>query len=259
MSTTNRTIITASFLTGFAVASFLRLLDKRKTNARNRSNAGAYDEGNDVTMFYGSTKTDHDNQQYIAKEKQYLEAELYGQIVRNTVVVCVDCLIVKYNVHTARYECLLVERADEPAKNLWWLPGGRLYKGETFFDGALRKCKEETGLDVDADDGNVSIKPIQVLGFYNTFFPTSSWDTESDKGTQTVQPIILVKIETKDKTIDTNSDHTEILLDRTSERYRWIGLDPEEAKTNGEDRYVIDALLKYQAWNSSYGSTSGIP
>eukprot|EP00551_Chaetoceros_affinis_P010695 CAMPEP_0203675732 /NCGR_PEP_ID=MMETSP0090-20130426/21941_1 /ASSEMBLY_ACC=CAM_ASM_001088 /TAXON_ID=426623 /ORGANISM="Chaetoceros affinis, Strain CCMP159" /LENGTH=254 /DNA_ID=CAMNT_0050542041 /DNA_START=61 /DNA_END=825 /DNA_ORIENTATION=- len=254
MSTPSRTIITASFLTGFALASFLRLLDKRKTNAKNRTNAGAYDEGNDVTMFYGSTEQDHDNQEYIAKEKQYLSADLYGQIVRNTVVVCVDCLIVKFNVHTNRHECLLVERADEPAKNLWWLPGGRLYKGETFFDGALRKVKEETGLDTTStnSDGTTStnvIRPIQVLGFYNTFFPTSSWDTDTDKGTQTVQPIILVKIETA---------HTEILLDRTSERYRWIGLDPEEAKSNGEDRYVIDALLKYQAWDLSYGSTSGI-
>jgi len=167
--------------------------------------------------------------------------------VRHTVVVCVDCLIVKFNVHTQRFECLLVERADEPAKNLWWLPGGRLYKGETFFDGALRKVKEETGMD-NEKEGN-SIVPIQVLGFYNTFFPTSSWDTDAEKGTQTVQPIVLVKIET---------NHSDILLDRTSERYRWIGLDPEEAKRNGEDRYVVDALLKYQAWNTSYGSTSGI-
>lgn len=246
MSTaSNRSVITASFLAGFAVASFLRLLDKRKKIAQNRNNAGAYVEGNDTTMFYGNTKVDHDNQQYIDKNKQYLPAELYGQLVRNTVVVCVDCLIVKYNVHTNRHECLLVERADEPAKNLWWLPGGRLYKGETFFDGALRKVKEETGL---KNDDNM-IKPIQVLGFYNTFFPTSSWDTDKEKGTQTVQPIVLVKLE---------NNNTEILLDRTSERYRWIGLDPEEAKKNKEDRYVIDALLKFQAWNASYGSTSGI-
>ena len=244
-SASNRTVITASFLAGFAVASFLRLLDKRKKFAANRNNAGAYDEGNDTTMFYGNTKADHDNQQYIAKDKQYLPSELYGQLVRNTVVVCVDCLIVKYNVHTNRHECLLVERADEPAKNLWWLPGGRLYKGETFFDGALRKVKEETGL---KNDDNM-IKPIQVLGFYNTFFPTSSWDTDNEKGTQTVQPIVLVKLE---------SNNTDILLDRTSERYRWIGLDPEEAKKNKEDRYVIDALLKFQAWSASYGSTSGI-
>lgn len=243
-TTNNRTIITASFLAGFTIASFLRLLDKRKTTAKNRKNAGAYNEGNDTTIFYDTTKKDHDKQQFIAKHKQFLPAELYGQLVRNTVVVCVDCLIVKYNEYTNRHECLLVERADEPAKNLWWLPGGRLFKGETFFDGALRKVKEETGLTNDND----CIKPIQILGFYNTFFSRSSWDTEEEKGTQTVQPIVLVKLE---------KNHPEILLDRTSERYRWIGLDPDEAIKNKEDKYVVDALLKFQAWSLSYGSTSG--
>ena len=247
MSSTNRTVITASFFAGFAVATFFRLLDKRKTIAKNRANAGAYDEGNDTTMFYGTTQQDHDNQQYIDKNKQFLPAEIYREIVRKSVVVCVDCVIVKYNIHKDRYECLLVERADEPAKNLWWLPGGRLFKGETFFDGALRKVKEETGL---KNDDNNQITPLQILGFYNTFFPTSSWDTEEEKGTQTVQPIVLVKLESKNQ--------TEILLDRTSERYRWIGLDPEEAIRNKEDRYVIDALLKLQVWHSSYGSTSNI-
>lgn len=244
-TSTNRTIITASFLAGFTIASFLRLLDKRKAIAKNRKNAGSLNEGNDVTFFYDTTKKDHDKQRFIAKNKQYLPAELYGELVRNTVVVCVDCLIVKFNIHTNRYECLLVERADEPAKSLWWLPGGRLFKGETFFDGALRKVKEETGLTND----NNEIKPIQILGFYNTFFSRSSWDTEDEKGTQTVQPIVLVKLE---------NNHTDILLDRTSERYRWIGLDPDEATKNGEDKYVIDALLKFQAWSASYGSTSGI-
>jgi hypothetical protein len=43
------------------------------------------------------------------------------------------------------------------------------------------------------------------------------------------------------------------MLDKTSERYRWIGLDPEQATKDGEDKYVIDALLKLQAWNSTYG------
>lgn len=84
---------------------------------------------------------------------------------------------------TNRKECLLVERATEPVKGVWWLPGGRLFKGETFFDGAIRKAKEETGLD--------NVKPIQVLGFYNTFFPTSAWDTDECKGTQTVQVSLI--------------------------------------------------------------------
>jgi 8-oxo-dGTP pyrophosphatase MutT (NUDIX family) len=43
-------------------------------------------------------------------------------------------------------------------------PGGRIFKGETFFVAAERKLKEETGL--------TSSVPTTVLGFYNTLFPT---------------------------------------------------------------------------------------
>jgi hypothetical protein len=101
----------------------------------------------------------------------------------------------------------------------------------------VRKAREETGLD--------EVEPVQILGFYNTFFPTSAWDTDTAKGTQTVQPIILVKLQ----------KGAEIKLDDTSERYRWIGLCPEEAVQNGEDKYVVDALLKLDAWNSTYGQS----
>ena len=41
----------------------------------------------------------------------------------------------------------------------------------------------------------------------------------------------------------------------SEERYRWIGLCPEEAVQNGEDKYVVDALLKLDAWNSTYGQS----
>lgn len=75
----------------------------------------------------------------------------------------------------------------------------------------------------------------------NTFFPTSEWDTENEKGTQTVQPIVYVKVKSG----------SEILLDRTSKRYRWIPAQSEDARKNGEDKYIIDALRQLEAWRST--------
>lgn len=230
-SISNKSVITASFLVGFAAASFFRLLDKRKASRKNRRNAGAGPEGSDSSLFWG----DVTSLTAIPEKNKFLPADMYGHMVRDCVVCCVDCLIVRFNPLTKRKECLLIERASEPAKGIWWLPGGRLFKGETFFDGAVRKAKEETGL--------THVEPVQILGFYNTFFPTSAWDTESAKGTQSVQPIILVKLQSG----------ADVILDRTSERYRWIGLCPDEAVVNGEDKYVVDALLKLKSWNSTYG------
>lgn len=86
-----------------------------------------------------------------------------------------------------------------------------------------------------------------MLGVWNTFFPTSNWDTADKKGTQTVNPIVLVEL------LDNSSTGAcDVKLDDTSENFRWIGLDPAAAAVNGEDRYVLQALLRLQAWNPNY-------
>jgi len=192
--------------------------------------AGATIEGNDLSLFYG----DVEELTTITNTRRFLPKEIYGTMVRDTVVCCVDCLIVRTN-ENGKKECLLVERSSEPVKGVWWLPGGRLLKGETFFAAARRKAQQETGL--------TDVTPIQVLGVWNTFFPTSHWDTETEKGTQTVNPIVLVEL---------NEPGADVKLDETSERCRWIGLDPQAAEKNGEDRYVLQALLRLKDWNPSY-------
>jgi len=55
-------------------------------------------------------------------------------------IACVDIAVVHNHC------VLLVKRLDEPAKGQWWLPGGRVYKGEMMRDTAKRKALEEVGL-----------------------------------------------------------------------------------------------------------------
>lgn len=43
---------------------------------------------------------------------------------------------------------LLVQRANEPSRGLWSLPGGRIEAGETAREAAVREVFEETGLRV---------------------------------------------------------------------------------------------------------------
>jgi len=233
-SQTSSLLIAGSFLSGFAVASLLRLVDSRKLEKDNKVNAGAGPIGDDFSMFWGNIN----ELTKLTEQRKFLPKEFYGKMVQDCVICCVDCLIVRQNSLTKQRECLLVERSTEPVQGVWWFPGGRMFKGETFFSCAIRKAREETGL--------TDVRPIQVLGFYNTFFPTSAWDSEDKKGTQTVNPIILVEIQ----------ESKDILLDRTSERYRWISLDPALAENNGEDKYVVGALLRLQAWISMYGEVA---
>ncbi len=44
---------------------------------------------------------------------------------------------------------LLVERAKDPGKGLWTVPGGRLEPRETLAQGVAREVREETGLIVE--------------------------------------------------------------------------------------------------------------
>mmetsp|Transcript_20773 Transcript_20773/g.21142 ORF Transcript_20773/g.21142 Transcript_20773/m.21142 type:complete len:113 (+) Transcript_20773:521-859(+) len=110
-----------------------------------------------------------------------------------------------------------------------------MLKGETIFDAAKRKAQQEIGL--------TDVTCQQVLGIWNTFFPTSNWDTDTEKGTQTVNAIVLVEMK------DTETD---LKLDDTGGECKWISLDPAEAEENGEDKYVLQGLLRLQTWNPSY-------
>ena len=44
---------------------------------------------------------------------------------------------------------LLVQRAKEPLKGYWSLPGGVLETGESLAEGIMREVREETGLEVE--------------------------------------------------------------------------------------------------------------
>ena len=70
-----------------------------------------------------------------------IEQSLYDKILESIPIVCVDVAI-QHNEHI-----LLIKRLQEPAKGEWWLPGGRLYKGEDLEACAYRKAIEETGLE----------------------------------------------------------------------------------------------------------------
>ena len=55
-------------------------------------------------------------------------------------------------------EIVLIKRKNEPFKNFWAIPGGRLEGNETIEETAIREAKEETGID---------IRLQQIIGVYS--------------------------------------------------------------------------------------------
>lgn len=68
----------------------------------------------------------------------------YKQIIELLPILCVDIM-----VKNRKGKYLLIQRAREPLKGFWWVIGGRVMKGETLEEGAIRKIREETGIVVD--------------------------------------------------------------------------------------------------------------
>lgn len=226
VSTNSNWVILSSFVAGIATTLVATKLFQKK----DRTNEGATIEGEDLSLFYG----DVEELTAITPSRKFLPEDLYGKLVRDCIVFCVDIVLVRTS-STGTKECLLVKRSSEPVKGVWWWPGGRMLKGETFFDAAKRKARGETGIS--------DVTCVQVLGIWNTFFPTSNWDTPTQKGTQTVNAIVLVEV---------NNEGEDVKLDETSEESRWISLDPKEAEANGEDKYVLQGLLRLESWNPGY-------
>lgn len=66
----------------------------------------------------------------------------YKRILHLMPICCVDMVI-----HVGR-KFILLKRLNYPAKGKWYVPGGRVEKGETLEKAVIRKSREETGLKV---------------------------------------------------------------------------------------------------------------
>ena len=70
----------------------------------------------------------------------HIPGKLYTQILENMPISCVDIAVVAHGA------VLLVKRKDAPAQGQWWIPGGRVLKGELLRETAARKAQEEIGI-----------------------------------------------------------------------------------------------------------------
>ncbi|WP_051360666.1 NUDIX domain-containing protein [Desulfuromonas sp. TF] len=127
----------------------------------------------------------------------------YKKVMESMPVVCIDCL-----VQNDQGEFLLVKRNNEPLKNEFWLPGGRLFKHERLHDAVQRKMREELGIDV---------RVVRNLGFFEEFFDKTAQNAAG--GFHAISFLYLVK-----------PLGSEIQLDRQSSDWGWFRELPERLR-----------------------------
>ena len=106
-----------------------------------------------------------------------IPTDFYRKIVDVIPILCVDVVI------RDKDKFLLVKREKEPLRGRWWVPGGRVLKGETITTAAKRKMKEELG---------INVKLLEPLGYYEKHFKKNEFGLES--GIHTVSIVVLAKL-----------------------------------------------------------------
>lgn len=94
------------------------------------------------------------------------------------------------------------------------MPGGRIFKGESFYQCAVRKAKAECGLDV---------CPIAQLGTYSTYFPDSAWGPH-------------VPTDTKNTVVLTLSNGQNMAYDQDHLGIKWVPIEEQPS-----DPYLLKA------------------
>jgi colanic acid biosynthesis protein WcaH len=85
-----------------------------------------------------------------------LDNEKFLQVIEATPLVSVDLIF-----RNAAGEVLLGKRTNPPAQGFWFVPGGRIRKGERIEQALQRVCRAELG---------VGLEQATLLGTYNHLY-----------------------------------------------------------------------------------------
>jgi len=95
-----------------------------------------------------------------------IPANYYQKIVGVLPILCVDLII--QNEHD---EYFLIKRMNEPKKGEWWVVGGRVKKGENLEEAAIRKIKEEIG---------VQVRDLKPVGYFEAIYKINPFNQKKD-------------------------------------------------------------------------------
>ena len=126
----------------------------------------------------------------------------FAQIVRLAPLVSVDLII-----RNAKQNVFVALRTNEPAKGVYFVPGGCIRKDETIENAFARILENETGC-------HASFEEAQFLGVYQHFYSTNRYGLRGN-GTHYVVLAYEVRFD----------HYPTIILDDQHSTYRWMNED----------------------------------
>jgi colanic acid biosynthesis protein WcaH len=92
----------------------------------------------------------------------YLPKEQFLSVIANTPLVSIDLII-----RNPSGAILMGRRINEPAKDFWFVPGGRIYKNEDLEDAFKRICIDELGVEL-------TIAQARLFGVFTHKYQTNA-------------------------------------------------------------------------------------
>ncbi len=96
-----------------------------------------------------------------------LDRETFKIVVKNTPLFAIDLVVIN-----SKQQILLGKRVNAPAKDYWFVPGGRVYKNETLDQAFHRVSQDELGINIERSQAN-------FLGLYEHMYVDSVFDQET--------------------------------------------------------------------------------
>ena len=90
----------------------------------------------------------------------WLPDETFKSVIQHTPLISIDLI-----VRNQQNEVLLGKRINAPAKDYWFVPGGRVRKNETLDDAFVRLVREELGI-----ESGVTRADAKFLGVFEHFY-----------------------------------------------------------------------------------------
>jgi colanic acid biosynthesis protein WcaH len=146
-----------------------------------------------------------------------LSKEVFSSVVQNTPLVSIDLVI--YNKEG---KILLGKRVNEPAKNFWFVPGGRVFKDESLDEAFTRTTTAEIGLELKREDS-------EFHGLYEHFYINNVFNDAFS-----THYIVLAHKITVDDTLKLYNQHSE---------YKWFSQD-ELLNSKDVHKYTKDYFME---------------
>jgi len=121
----------------------------------------------------------------------------FKSLVRWAPIVSIDLIL-----QNPANEVLLGHRSNRPARNTWFVPGGRIFKGERIEAALVRIARVETGVGIRAAQA-------RFVGVFQHFYANSVFSASRSLPTHYVVLAFRVRFG-RDPEIRTDSQHREL-------------------------------------------------